>query len=334
MKKIKFLYQLLLLLFISNSAKALDQEAFEIKYFKYPQGRIAFSYLSDKSKDIYYLDFGTLAVKPLITSPGADESPSWSPNGQKIIFQSDLSGDKEIYIANYDGTGLIQLTKSPGADENPSFSNDGKKIVFQSSRRDPSSAELYLMNADGSEQTPIFSEPPLPKTKLVTPKFSPRGDEILYVTNLSWPGWDLNLYNINTKEKLALTEGLGSFIRPSWKADGSAYTFSYRAVNITDIWLARKGNATPQNIIHRDGQSLDPCWHDTDENIFFVSEATAGKEDYKLFIYENLDTSDNSPKSKSISRVLISKGNIRTPSWTPFSSQGTLINKLKEEKKN
>lgn len=337
--KIKFLIKLFLLSLIFaycpiivNAENSLYPNPFEIKYTEYNQGRIAFSYINGENKDIYFLDFGKKVVKPLITSPGIDEAPSWSPNGQKIVFQSDLSGDKEIYLANSNGTDLVRLTNSSGADENPSFSADGEKIVFQSSRRDPSGAELYLMNTDGSEQTPIFSEPPEPKTKLVTPKFSPREDEILYVSNGSWPGWDLIIYNLETKEKLTLTEGLGSFIRPSWKGDGSAYAFSYRAGKSTDIWLAKKGSITPENIIKKEGQSMDPCWHDLDETIFFVSEETPGKEDFKLFIYEKKPASANNPKPIiSISPVLSSKGNIRHPTWTPFPALENMLKQSKEE---
>lgn len=319
MKNLKILCFVVLFLFTTNSpAWAIDQNNFEVLFTKYPHGRIAFTYIDGKNRDIYSLDFQNNSVKPIITSPGTDETPIWSPNGQKIIFQSDLSGDKEIYSANADGTGLVNLTNSKGADENPSFSPDGKKIAFQSSRRNSNGAEIFIMNLDGSEQYPILSEPPKAQTKSVTPKFSPRGDEILFVNNLTWPGWDLNIYSLKTKQNIALTEGLGSFIRPSWKGDGSAYAFSYRADETTDIWITKKGEKTPENIIHREGQSLDPCWHDLDENIFFVSEENSGKEDYKLFISEKLDSSDFGPKSRTISPVLISKGNIRHPSWSPF----------------
>ncbi len=337
MKKIEFLIKFLLLLLVFTACPIIVRaqsvyNPFEIKYDKYSQGRIAFSYIDEENKDIYVLDFGTKTVKPLITSPGTDEAPSWSRDGQKIVFQSDLSGDKEIYSANSNGSGLVQLTHSPGADENPSFSPDGKKIVFQSSRRDPSGAELYLMNVDGSEQTPVFSQTLEPKIKSVTPKFSPRGDELLFVSNATWPGWDLVIYNMETKNKVSLTEGLGSFIRPSWKGDGSAYAFSYRAGKSTDIWLAKKGSTTPENIIKKEGQSMDPCWHDQDENIFFVSEGTPGKEDFKLFIYEKkIDPNNNSKPTISISPVLLSKGNVRHPAWTPFPALENIVKKLKEE---
>ena len=63
-----------------------------------------------------------------------DVYPAWSPDGKKIIFQSDRDGDEEIYVMNIDGSKPKRLTDTKGRDTHPNWSNDGKKIVFQSNR--------------------------------------------------------------------------------------------------------------------------------------------------------------------------------------------------------
>ena len=45
--------------------------------------------------------------------PGAEGSPSWSPDGTRIAFSSDGDGDHEIYLMNADGTGLVNLAHNP-----------------------------------------------------------------------------------------------------------------------------------------------------------------------------------------------------------------------------
>src|SRR6266567_261600 len=83
-----------------------------------------------------------------------DSEPAWSPDGHRIAFMSDRSGDIEIYVADIDGSRLVQLTHSPGRDAHPAFSHDGTKIAFQSPRDGPY-PQIYVMKADGSEQVKL-----------------------------------------------------------------------------------------------------------------------------------------------------------------------------------
>ena len=77
-----------------------------------------------------------------------DSSPAWSPDGDRIAFQSHRDGDYEIYVMNADGSGVEQLTGNEYGDELPSWSADGSRIAFTSDR--DGDADIYLMNADGS----------------------------------------------------------------------------------------------------------------------------------------------------------------------------------------
>jgi Tol biopolymer transport system component/subtilisin family serine protease len=88
-----------------------------------------------------------------LTNLTGDSRPHYSPNGSKIVFQSNRDGQPEIYVMNSDGTGQTRLTNNPAWDTAPAWSPDGTKILFTSLRDGPMSPALYLMNADGSSQT-------------------------------------------------------------------------------------------------------------------------------------------------------------------------------------
>ena len=51
-----------------------------------------------------------------------DGSPSWSPDGGRIAFDSLRDGNGEIYVMNADGSGQTRLTDNPASDGSPSWS--------------------------------------------------------------------------------------------------------------------------------------------------------------------------------------------------------------------
>ena len=61
----------------------------------------------------------------------AAASPSWSPGGARIAYESNQSGDYRIWVMKSDGSGKRRLTNDPDfADLQPDWSPDGTHILF------------------------------------------------------------------------------------------------------------------------------------------------------------------------------------------------------------
>ena len=88
----------------------------------------------------------------LTTNPREDSHPSWSADGQKIVFQSYREGSRaiSIYVMDADGGNQTPLTNNYSNDSFPIWLGDGR-IAFVSER--DGNEEIYIMNADGSQQT-------------------------------------------------------------------------------------------------------------------------------------------------------------------------------------
>ena len=102
-----------------------------------------------------------------------DTLPIWSPNGDVIMFTRYASDERflydefDIYTIRPDGTDLKRLTDAEGNDAHSFWSPDGNSILWSSSRfgfKDESPlvinqpqpyAELFIMDADGSNQRPL-----------------------------------------------------------------------------------------------------------------------------------------------------------------------------------
>ena len=68
-------------------------------------------------------------------NPAFDTEPAYSPNGNRIAFQSDRNGNWDIYTVNSTGSpNLTQITSNTANDRDPNWSPDGSRIVFSSNR--------------------------------------------------------------------------------------------------------------------------------------------------------------------------------------------------------
>ena len=57
----------------------------------------------------------------LTNNPASDGSPSWSPDGTKIIFSSVRDGNNEIYVMDEDGRNVKRLTENKQSDSDPDW---------------------------------------------------------------------------------------------------------------------------------------------------------------------------------------------------------------------
>ncbi|MCZ6917078.1 MAG: hypothetical protein O7I93_09905 [Gemmatimonadetes bacterium] len=193
--------------------------------------------------DIYTsLPDGT-GLERLTTEVGYDAEATLSPDGETIVFTSTRDGDLDIYTMNVDGTNVRRLTSAFGYDGGPFFSPDGSKIVYRSShpetaeeREDyaamlarnlvrPSAMEIWVMNADGSEQRQT--------TDLgganFAPFFHPDGERIIFASNhqdSSGRNFDLFMIGLDGSGLVQVTTH-GEFDGfPMFSPDGSKLVFA------------------------------------------------------------------------------------------------------------
>ena len=155
-----------------------------------------------------------------------DISPTYSPDGKKIAFESFRSGASEAYTMNADGSGVSpRLTTVLGTDSPSGWSADGSKIYFRSTRTG-NNPQIWSMNADGSNQTNLSK---LPGVADSVPNGSPDGTKIVFQsTRDGGADNDREIYSMNPDgsgvTRLTNNPG-GDDLNPNWSPDGKQIVF-------------------------------------------------------------------------------------------------------------
>ena len=94
----------------------------------------------------------------LTNAPIEAGGPDVSPDGTQVVFYSRQNTPRpgHVFVMNVNGTGVKQLTPGELISYFPTYSPDGKKIAFRGDS--PESANIFTMNADGSDITEITSD--------------------------------------------------------------------------------------------------------------------------------------------------------------------------------
>ncbi len=74
-------------------------------------------------------------ARQITSALGVEDSPTWSPDGQTLAYESNQSGNLDIWVQQIEGGAPINRTPDNASrDSNPNWSPDGRNIAFVSER--------------------------------------------------------------------------------------------------------------------------------------------------------------------------------------------------------
>jgi TolB protein len=220
--------------------------------------RIAFAMLGRKPSwvvNVFSLD----PVRQLpFYNPDAptNATPSFTPDGKRIVYSSNASGFAQIYAANLDGSGLERISSAQTIEMEPKVNpKTGAQIAFVSGRSGPQ--QIYSMNLDGAEVERLTTG----EGEAGNPAWSPDGKSLAFAWTRGFaPGnWNIFVMDVASRQYNQLTRNEGRNENPSWSPDGLHIVFSSTRAGRPEIFsMLADGSDVRQ--LTTEGDNWQPVW--------------------------------------------------------------------------
>lgn len=171
----------------------------------------------------------------LTDGPCEDQSPSWSPDGQKIAFVVDRSANRDrhfgggaVHVVDVASGAVRRLTSENGRAAHPSWSPDGASIAYAGSSladdASPVNTHLWIVGADGAnarcltdDRDRSVGQTPGGYLTSSAPAWTPDGRALLYLVG---DGPSTHLCRVSDGASIPLTGG--RLVVQSFSVDRSA----------------------------------------------------------------------------------------------------------------
>ena len=229
-------------------------------------------------------------------------APSWSPDGSKLAFVSDMVGNVDIWVVDLDGSNLTSLTQDEARDHSPAWSPDGAWIAF-ASLRDSLYWELYVMRPDGSDvQRLTWWE----DASDLSPSWSPDGTRMAFASKRDG-NWEIYTMDRDGGNLARLTNDPADDTNPAWAPDGSRIAFVSTRDGYAEIYVMSITGGQETNISKAPYSSEHgPTWSPDGSRLAFYSDRDGG---WNIHVMAS-DGSD-------VSRLTGGQSNDQVPAWRP-----------------
>jgi dipeptidyl aminopeptidase/acylaminoacyl peptidase len=201
-----------------------------------------------QGKTLSIVNAATKTVGTIAVLDRGVSSLSWSPDGSRIVYQTNYTGeyndDQKYDLWTVDMNGAkTQLTSTTGPETHPRFSPDGKTIAFITQTVPDiefAKTELSVMNADGTQRRSLTAAFPYSVTSFV---WDPDGKSIVALVNEKTGAY---FYRISPSKGTVKKIVDGSFVLgdPSIAPDGTIACGIETSTSLKELAVIRKNEIT------------------------------------------------------------------------------------------
>ena len=173
--------------------------------------------------------------------------------------------------------------------------------VAETGPKDNRQKRVAIMDSDGSNHRYLT----IGRHTVVTPRFSPRGDKLVYVSYIGRRPRVL-LYDVASGQERLLIPGNHITFAPRFSPDGRDVVFSMAEDGNTDIYVVSASGGAPRRLTATPGADTSPSFSPDGRRIVFESDRSGTQQLYVM----NADGSGQR-------RISFGGGRYASPSWSP-----------------
>lgn len=251
-----------------------------------PTGRIVFASNRDDTwgGDIFVMNADGSGVTQLSSGPAEDRDPIVSPDGARITFASNRTGNFELWVMDIDGANPVNISAGMGVLERQyAWSPDGSKLAWADCELDESYScrpyEIRVANADGTGSLNVSNDSAAID---MDPTWSPDGQKIAFVSARSG---DQDIWTVNADGTglAQLTTSTDIEYAPEWSPNGDRILY-FRAVtgSGTEMWVMN-ADGSGQAALVSPGEFFNGArWSPRGDAIAFLSGADGALDLYVM----------------------------------------------------
>jgi TolB protein len=219
--------------------------------------------------------------------------PFFSPDDQRIAFQSDRDGNWEIYLMDVDGAQEVRLTNNEAQDEMPVFGTENNIFAFTSTRDDSvhqrrleKTRNIYVMDIAAGAAVPVEKY----EADDWYPALVGKGNHLVFVSERDdvrevpfhekWS--DIYLQDLEKASVLRLTQNEADDGSPSVASNGKWLLFTSNRTGSYQVYrMDLKGNMVEQ-LTFMKGNCGAPHFSHDGKMITFFADVTGNFEIYMM----------------------------------------------------
>ena len=189
---------------------------------------------------------GLIDVTPTKFEVGNISEPSWSPDGNQIVFASNADGNYELFTLDLRTSSTARLTRTlaPVQNLDPAWSPTGKAIAFSRNGLASTSGAASLYQLRPGSTAPARLTKGLGIDGDVDPVYSPDGRQIAFSSDRNGND-EVYILDLARFSVAKMTATKDRDVQPTFAPDGSALAYVSDRSGATEIWAQSLMTLTP-----------------------------------------------------------------------------------------